>query len=237
MTPSPPLISVTMPVWNGARHLAAAIESVLAQSYRPLQLIVVDDGSTDESAEIAARYESEGVTVLRQDNQGTAAARNRGLAAARGELLAHLDADDVWPVRSLESRAAALAADPRADVAHGWVEEFYSDELDAGERQRLREPRRPLAGHLIQSLLMRRPAQERVGWFDATLRAGQDLDWLLRAREAALRFVEIPEVVVRRRLHATNKGRRQPELARQRCRILKAALDRRRAAAAAGGEP
>jgi glycosyltransferase involved in cell wall biosynthesis len=225
-----------MPVWNGERHLAAAIESVLAQSYEPHELIVVDDGSTDASAAIAARFASPRVSVLGQANLGTAAARNLGVAAARGELVAHLDADDLWPERSLELRAAALSADPRPDVAHGWVEEFLDDELDAGERERLRAPRRPLAGCLIQSLLTRRAAQERVGAFDVRLRAGQDLDWLLRAREAGLVFVEVPEVAVRRRLHATNKGRRQPELARQRCRVLKAALDRRRAAAEPGSD-
>ena len=229
---SPPLVSVVMPVWNGERHLAAAIESVLAQSWEPLELIVVDDGSTDASAAVAARYASPRVAVLGQANLGTAAARNRGIAAARGELVAHLDADDVWPAQSLARRAAALVADPRADVAHGWVEEFLSDELDEDERQRLRAPRLPLAGCLVQSMLVRRAAQERVGAFDERLRAGQDLDWLLRAREAGLVFVEVPEIVVRRRLHASNKGRAQPELARQRCLVLKHALDRRRAAGA-----
>jgi len=228
------MISVVLPVYNCERHLAEAIRSVLEQSYEPLELLVVDDGSTDSSAEIAERYASSRIRVLRQGNAGTAAARNAGVDAARGDLLAHLDADDLWPAGSLALRASALAADEQADLVYGRVEEFFSPELGRDEQQRVRSPREPLAACVPTAMLVRRVAHERVGPFDVSLRAGQDLDWLLRAHEAGLRFAEIPDLVVRRRLHEGNKGRVHPELARLRCRILKHALDRRRAAAARG---
>ena len=228
-----PLVSTVLPVYDGETHLAEAIESVLAQTYRPLELVVVDDGSTDGSGAVAERYASSEVSILRQANRGTAAARNAGVARSQGELIAHLDADDIWLAEKLEVQVEALAASASADAACGWVEEFLSPELAEAERKRLRAPRAPLPGYVLQAMLVRRSAHERVGAFDSAWQAGQDLDWLLRARECGLRFLELPEVVVRRRLHAANKGRMHPELARLRCRILKQALDRRRAAAKA----
>lgn len=225
---SAPEVSVVLPVYDGARHLAESIESVLAQTYASVELIVVDDGSTDESARIADGYAASGVRVLRQENAGTAAARNAGILAARGGLVAHLDADDVWLPDGLRRRVEALLADESADVASGRIEPFFSPELRERDRAGLRPPP-PLVAHVAPAMLLRRRAYDRVGLYDASLRAGQDLEWLLRAREAGLRFVEIPDLVARRRLHDANKGRAHPELARLRCRILKESLDRRRA--------
>lgn len=226
-----PLVSVVVPVHNGEAYLAEAIESVLAQSYRPVELIVVDDGSTDRSPAIAGKYAAEGVSVLRQTNRGTGAARNAGVEASRGELVAHLDADDVWLESKLRLQVEILMADPAIAVACGLVEEFLSPDLDESQRRRVRAPRGPLPGHVLQAMLIRRGAHELVGDFETSWQVGQDLAWLLRARECGLRFAEIPQVVVRRRLHAANKGRRRPELATQRCEILKRSLDRRRATA------
>jgi glycosyltransferase involved in cell wall biosynthesis len=226
-----PLISVVLPVYNGERHLAETIESVLTQTYDPFELVIVDDGSTDGSAEVAGRYLSSRVRLVRQANGGTACARNAGVAAARGSLLAHLDADDVWLPESLAARAAALAPDGGADAACGRSEEFFSPEVPEDERARIRRLRDPITALIADAILVRRAAFDRVGPYDASMRAGQDLDWLLRAREAGLRFVAVPDLVVRRRIHSGNKGRAQPELARLRCRILKQSLDRRRASA------
>jgi glycosyltransferase involved in cell wall biosynthesis len=225
-----PLVSVVLPVCDGEAYLAEAIESVLAQDHRRLELIVVDDGSTDRSAAIAERYADDRVTLVRQANQGTGAARNAGLTAARGELIAHLDADDIWLESKLRLQVEAINADPCAGAARGLVEEFISPDLSEVERRGLRDPRGPLPGLVLQAMLIRRPAHELVGGFDPAWQAGQDLDWLLRARERGVRFAHVAEVVVRRRLHAANKGRRHPELATQRCRMIKRSLDRRRAA-------
>jgi glycosyltransferase involved in cell wall biosynthesis len=215
-----------MPVYNGELYLAEAIESVLGQSYRPLELIVVDDGSTDRSAAIAARYASNEVSVVRQPNRGTAAARNAGLAIARGELLAHLDADDVWIESKLRLQIQALTVDPAMDIACGLVAEFLSPELTERERRRLRPHREPIRGYVLGAMLVRRAAHDLVGPFETSWQVGQDMAWLLRAKELGLRFVEVPEIVVRRRLHLSNKGRRHPDLATQRCRMLKESLDR-----------
>ena len=228
MSATTPLVSVVIPVFNGEAHLAETIESVCGQTYRSVQVIVVDDGSTDASAAVAASYASSNICLVQQPNRGTGAARNAGIEQARGELLAHLDADDVWLPRHLERLVEALANAPNAEIACGLIVEFVSPELSEDERRRVRAPRGPLPGHVLPAMLIRRSAHDRVGAFETSGSAGQDLVWLLRAKDLGLRMTEVPQLLVRRRLHASNKGRQHPELARQRCRILKEALDRRR---------
>src|SRR5437667_12630279 len=107
----PPLVSVVIPCYNGERYLAEAIESVLAQRYEPLEIIVVDDGSTDRSAEVA-RHFGDAVQYVCQPHAGAAAARNRGVGLATGDLIAFLDADDVWTEGRLARQVQVLEADP-----------------------------------------------------------------------------------------------------------------------------
>ncbi len=221
----PALVSVVLPVHNGERHLAEAIESVLGQSYRPLELIVVDDGSTDRSGEIARGYP---VRYLGQPHRGTAAARNAGVAAARGAMLAHMDADDLWEPEKLAWQVRALAADPALDAVSGHLTEFWSPEVPEGVRRRRRAPRGRMPGHLLQAMLLRREAHVRVGPFETRWRVGQDMSWYMRARDAGLSILVLPELVLRRRLHGANKGIVEEDPLRQRLLIVKAALDRRR---------
>jgi glycosyltransferase involved in cell wall biosynthesis len=112
------LVSVILPVFNGERFIGRAVEQVLAQSYRPLELIVVDDGSTDRTADVLRDVGNE-VRVLKQVNQGAYAARNLGLANARGELIAFLDADDAWLPDSLDRRVALFEGRAQLGIAFG----------------------------------------------------------------------------------------------------------------------
>ena len=220
-----PLVSVVLPVYNGERYLAEAIESVLGQSYRALELIVVDDGSTDRSGEIARGY---GARCVRQPNAGTAAARNAGIDCARGPLLAHMDADDLWEPDKIDAQVRALAADSKIDAVSGHMVEFHSPDLPEEVRGRVRAPRERMPGHLLQAMLIRREAHDRVGPFESRWRIGQDMSWSMRAAEAGLRLLVLPEVVLRRRIHAANKGVVARGHAQERLLIVKAALDRRR---------
>jgi glycosyltransferase involved in cell wall biosynthesis len=220
-----PLASVILPVYNGERYLAETIESVLAQTYRPLEVIVVDDGSTDGSGAVARSY---GVRYLRQANAGTAAARNTGVGLSRGALLAHMDADDLWEPEKVAVQAAALAVDAALDAVSGHLVEFHSPDLPDEIRHRLRPPRERMPGHLLQAMLIRREAHFGVGPFETRWTIGQDMSWYLRALDAGLRLKILPDLVLRRRLHASNKGLTQRAHAGQRIEILKAALDRRR---------
>src|SRR6187549_3720033 len=110
MTEERPLVSIIVPVYNGERYLRAALESIFAQTYRPLEVIVVDDGSVDDSGVIAQSFPE--VRYIRQENQGVAAARNHGIETARGEFYAFLDQDDLWTPEKLTVQISYLLNDP-----------------------------------------------------------------------------------------------------------------------------
>ena len=136
---SKPLVSVIIPVYNREKYLAEAIESVLAQTYRPIEVIVVDDGSTDGSADIAKRFGSP-VRYYFQPNSGAGAARNRGIAVARGSFLAFLDSDDLWVEDKLTHQMAAFERHSDVDIVSGHVRQFYSPELSEHTMEKIRCP-------------------------------------------------------------------------------------------------
>jgi glycosyltransferase involved in cell wall biosynthesis len=227
-----PLISVVIPTRNRAHYLGEAIESVLTQSYRHLDIIVVDDGSTDHTTDIVAGF-GDRVRFLQQDNRGTGAARNAGISQAAGEFLAFLDDDDIWNEEKLVRQMRVFEAAPGTDAVYGHMEQFVSPELNDEHRARFRH----LAGQVIPSpispaMLIRRASFDRVGLFDESLPIGLEMDWYARLCEAGLKTVMLDAVVYRRRLHGSNinltRSDRQPE----RLLVLKRIIDRRRQATA-----
>jgi glycosyltransferase involved in cell wall biosynthesis len=221
------LISVVIPVWNCAQYVAEAIESVLAQSYRPVELVVVDDGSTDGSAAVIEHY-APAARYHYQANAGLSAARNTGIRLSTGTYVAFLDSDDVWLPAKLDRQMVRMRADPAPDLVFGHVEQFVSPELDETTRARLAGDGRILAGVFAGSLLVRRDVFDRVGLFDGQWRVGEFMDWYLRTREAGLEAVVIPEVVTRRRLHTANMSTRERAEHADYARVIKASLARRR---------
>jgi len=225
-----PLMSVMIGVFDAAQYVGEAIESVLAQDYEPIELIVVDDGSTDGSGEVAHGYH--GVQVIRQDNAGNGAARNRAVEAATGELYAFLDADDRFTPGKLRLQKAALDADPNLDMVFGHVQEFLSPELDEQTRAGLRPPApEPMPWTAPNLMLIRRESFHRVGPFTTAVRVGVTVDWFARAAEAGLRHAILPEVVLERRLHTQNNGLRESASRSQYLEVIRQAMERRRAAA------
>lgn len=222
--PDRPSVSVVIPVFNAEPFLADAIDSILTQHYSPLEIVVVDDGSTDASAAVAARYP---VTLVRQATAGIGAARNAGVSAAAGILLAFLDADDLWLPGKLARQVDALQSDPSLDIVLGHVEHFVSPGTTAAHEA-------PPAGpaYLAGAMLVRRDSFDRVGPFVTDLRVGEFVDWYARAKEAGLKTLVLPDLVLRRRLHDTNTGIRERDSRVDYARVLRAALDRRRTGAA-----
>jgi glycosyltransferase involved in cell wall biosynthesis len=212
-------VSVVVPVRDGERLLGAALESIAAQTRPPEEVVVVDDGSKDGSAALAAAH---GARVERQAPAGQAAARNRGIALARGDTIAFLDADDLWPPDALERQAAALAARPEADLVFGRVRELRED---GGDAPSLGPPQ---PGMLFGAMLARRGVFDRVGPLATQWRVGELMEWLLRAREAGVREVATEHVVLHRRVHDANLSRRA-DTRIDHVRILRQALARRRA--------
>lgn len=221
-----PLVSVVVPVYNGERFLRAALESVFAQDYQPFEVIVVDDGSQDGSAHIAQSFA--GIRYLRQDNQGPAAARNAGIAVAKGEFVAFHDADDLMAPNKLSRQVDFLLAHPQVDCVLARYEVFFEPGIDQRgwlERYPSRDGERvhPVSG------LIRRSVLQRVGGFDPTYRLAEGMDLLFRMRAAEVEIAVLPEILMSYRAHHTGSP---PDIQRGLLRSLKSQIDRKHAARA-----
>lgn len=223
-----PLVSVIICVYNGERFLAEALDSVFAQDYRPIEVIVVDDGSEDRSAGIARSYE--GVTVVSQPNLGLAAARNTGIAAATGELITFLDADDLMLPTKLSRQVGYLEDHPKV----GFV--LCRQKLVPVSGSKLPSWARPdpifgdPGGVPPASGVVRRAALVAAGNFDASLRTGDGMEWLGRLREADVVIDVLPEVLLLRRVHEKNLTHDQRSLTETLFRTLRARAVRARQA-------
>jgi len=221
-------VSVVIPVRDGERYLAEAVESVLSQTVADVELIVVDDGSQDSTPDILRGMR---VHWVRQEPSGLPAAVNRGIDDAGGAFLAFLDADDLWLPDKLARQLAALARRPELDMVFGHVRQFHSPDLDEEQRARIACPSDPVPGLSKGTLLIRRESFERVGPFDTRWQVGDFVDWYARATERGLAGEMLADVVMLRRLHLANMSLRAPEAQVDYTRIARAALHRRRAAA------
>ena len=223
------LISCIIPVYNGERYLREAIDSILAQTYRPLEVIVADDGATDGSAAIVSSY-GDRVRYLFQPNAGPPAACNLGLRAAQGDFMAFLAADDLWHVDKLARQMNLFKRRPELDLCVTHVQNFWIPELqEEAERFRNHRISQPLPGYVPQTLLARRALFETVGHFNIALRHADSTDWFLRVIEHGAVIDLLPDVLVYRRLHQSNLSRRMASASRQEyVELVKATLDRRR---------
>lgn len=223
-----PVLSVVIPVWNGERYLAQAISSVLDQvGAPPMEVIVIDDGSDDGSAAVAERF-GPPVRCIRLAHSGLAAARNAGRQIAQGDFLLHFDADDLLPPASIACRMAEFTGPAPADLVVGQLVSFISPELDAETAARYPVSAGSQRGGLPGATVARASFASRVGSFDTSRRHGADLDWMARAVEHGARVVEIPTVVVHRRIHGSNNSLAGARFDRDRLGIVRTALNRRR---------
>lgn len=225
----PPLISCIVPAFNAERYMADALQSILAQRYRPIEIIVADDGSQDATIAIA-RGCSEEVCVVQQPTAGPAATRNLGLAAAHGSLVAFLDADDLWHADKLCRQEALLAAQPKIDISLTYAQMFWSDDLRHESEAYRGHPRaRPVPGYATTTMLARRAVFQQVGPFDTTLWFADAVDWFIRAAEAGAGFEIVPDVLTYHRMHQANLTRRRSDASRAEfLRIVAGSLRRRR---------
>ena len=229
------LISCIVPTFNGERYLPETLDSIFAQTYPSLEVIVADDGSTDGTAALVASYRRR-IRYLRQDNQGPAAARNLGISAAQGEFIAFLDADDLWHPDKLERQMARFRARPELGYCVTHVQNFWIPELRAeAEKYRNHRISQPLPGYLSQTLLARRDVFTAVGLFDTALAHVDSTEWFLRAAKKGTVMELLPDVLSYRRLHSENRSRLMASSSREEfLHILKRSLDSRRTNKPAG---
>lgn len=211
------LVSVIIPTYNGSRFIVQAVDSVLAQTYQPIELIVVDDGSTDNTASVLAPYRSR-IHYVYQSNQGLSTARNRGIRASTGEYVAFLDSDDVWLPDKISQQVKCLAVNLGIGLVHTDV--FYWDQV-TGSRAQRNNGRMEYVGNCyarlfsanritVSSVLVRRECLRHVGGFDDQIRrpSTQDYDlWIRLARYYSFAFIHQPLILYR--LHTTNASQNQ----------------------------
>lgn len=219
-----PVISVIVPVFNGESYLAEALQSILEQDYRPLQVLVVDDGSTDQSAALAETIP--GVQVLRKEHSGLAATLNRGVAQATGALLAFLDADDLWLPGKLTYQVTALQNDPTLDMVFCHIQQFR---VAPGNGQPERIFSSPQPGVAKIGMAIWHSSFAKVGGFSEGAERHDFLDWYARACGVGLKSSVLPEVLALRRVHEHNLGRQNPAVKHQKfLNALRANLNQRR---------
>jgi glycosyltransferase involved in cell wall biosynthesis len=232
---TPPLVSCIIPVYNSERFIAAAVESILGQTHRPIEVIVVDDGSTDGTPAVLEQF-SGLLRVIAQSNAGHAAARNAGIRASAGEYIAFLDADDLWHPDKLVRQTRRLAEHPELGVTFSHLLNFSGNPPPLGSNL---PPATAgsVPGYTSVTMLARRTLFDTIGLFDEMLRHGNDRDWLLRAAEQGVQVDLLPDILVYRRLHDANRSAVLGGSSRaEYLRIIKASLDRRRAQSGHGSE-
>lgn len=225
------LVSVIIPAYNAGAFIGDAINSVLTQSHENLELVVVDDGSTDGTAEIAEAFDDQRVRVIAQSNAGPSRARNHGLAVTTGELVAFLDADDYWVPNKLEHQLPRLHRDERISAV-GCLMRYQSSSGKVlgvtGQAVKDADQERIIRGRLIpfplSATLLRRSALEMVGGFDEVLRGTEDLDLIARVGRNG-RIVCIEEVLGVYRIHPGSLSARSFFAQRSQARFIRARLE------------
>ena len=213
-------VSIIIPVYNGEKYLSEAIESILIQSYKPFEIIIIDDGSNDATAQVVKKYNSL-LRYLYQENKGIAAARNRGVSEAKGNYICFLDADDIWPQYKLQKQIDKLLQDKSIDIIFGMVKHFFSPETDEDFRKSVRLLPDPLPGILPGTMLIKRKTFLKVGVFSTDYKIGEFIEWYIRAKENNLKIFCIPEILLKRRMHYDNYTLINKNLKKDYARIIR----------------
>ena len=228
MRARPVSVSVVIPVLNGSGLIGEALASVACQTCMPFEIIVVDGGSTDDSASVVQRFAAQPdaphTRFLVHADPGAASKRNAGAALATGVYLAFLDADDVWPNDRTESLLRLMQDDPGLDCVTGKIQQFR-EALQFDTLCRILGA--PAATRLPSAALIKRSSFEKVGTFDLGLSRGETIEWWSRAMDIGFRTAAIDSIVLLRRVHEGNLGRAQAEQGREYLKMLHLVLERR----------
>lgn len=219
-------VSVIIPAYNGQRHIENAMQSILSQTRVPDEIIVIDDGSTDNTAEIVLRFGPR-IKYVYKPNGGVASARNEGIRIAEGQYLAFLDQDDWWPNDMLALTLAKFEENKGLEVVMG-LSQIEFEEGALPNRFGVDKSQLTAAHLLVGSAVFSRSSFDRLGLFNENLPAANDVDWFNRAREAKLPTVVLPSITLYHRRHADNASNDTKWLRSEMMKAMKLSLDRRR---------
>ncbi len=221
-----PFVSAILPAYNGATYLTEAIESVLHQTYSEIELIVVNDGSTDDSAKIIQSYP--GIIYIQQSNQGVPFARNAGVEVAQGEFLCFIDQDDVWLPEKTRLQVDAHKRNP--DIGYSITTQVFY--LSSGVERPGWCPEewldRPIAGFSPSTLMIKRTLFNEMKQFDTNFPVGSDTDLFFRLKDNRVPFYQLQQILVRKRVHLTNQSATQVLLRRDIMETVRRSIQRQR---------
>lgn len=201
-------ISVIIPAFNAADTIAETLDSVHMQSYQAMEIIVIDDGSADQTAQIARKHNSE-PKVISSSNQGAASALNTGIGSALGDLIAFVDADDLWHKSKLEMQSAILRDNPETGLVFSYMEAFLCPSVSPEVARRLVYPQGPQPGYVIGTLMTRRSIFEQNGVLDTALKTGYFIDWFSRVDSEGIKYSILTHTHLKRRVRQGTLGQRR----------------------------
>lgn len=222
-----PFLSVIIPVCNGEMYLREALETIYRQNYEHFEILVIDDGSTDQTSQLVSDLGS-GIRYVYQPNAGPASARNHGIQLALGDIVAFLDVDDLWPETKLHSQVKYLVDLPLLDIVQGLVQEIQIHPKESHNNLVFVETGDPYYSVNLGSAIFRKTVFQKVGLFDPSLRRNEDTDWFMRAWENNIHkvFNEIVALYYRQHEQKTPSIINQEQVAM--ARMFKNHLDRQR---------
>jgi glycosyltransferase involved in cell wall biosynthesis len=223
---SNPLVSVVVAVMNGERFLEPAVQSILAQDYRPIEIIVVDGHSTDRTADVAKSHDL--VRYVLQEGRGIADAYNLGIALAQGELIAFLSHDDLWTPDKLSVQVAYMQQHPEIGYTVARVKFFLEPGCDVPPGFRPELLVGDHVGRVMENVVARRWVFDAVGGFNTSLRISEDVDWFLRASDMGVLVAVFPKVLLHKRVHDANTSLFEPSRSLDLLAAVKASVRRKR---------
>ena len=213
-----PTITVAIPVYNGAKTIRATLDSILQQSLADIEIVVIDDGSTDDTVSVVRQIDDSRIRLMSYPNQGLAASRNRGIQQSQCEFISFIDADDLWTPDKLRDQLAVLRPNPSAAVAYSWT---ACVDFSGGFCRR--------GSHFLDSgsnALFRKSVCVTVGPFDESLKAAEDWDMFLRIA-CEHDFMAVPNVQILYRLSAQSMSTNLSRQEQESLRVLKRSYARR----------
>ncbi|UXX80820.1 glycosyltransferase family 2 protein [Reichenbachiella carrageenanivorans] len=217
-----PSTSVVIAVYNGEKYIKESIESVLNQTQPPSEIIVVDDGSTDTTAEIVKTLP---IRYFYQQNSGQSAATNYGIAQSTGDYLAFNDADDLWEPNKLKWQHEAFTNVPELDAVFGLLKQFICPQLSTETASKIHCPKEPMNGYCKQTMMIRKSSLEQIGLFNVDTQIGDFIEWYALAKRKGFQSNMIPKVITNRRLHTRNMSVKKKDQRNEFAQILKRHLD------------